>query len=178
MPSRGTGTKSRRSYWIALLAIMVLGMIALIHGLSNWAAEQRAKKLPNPVPPTEENFQAGRKIYADHCVQCHGEKGDGKGQKSAELSVEPGNFTDPRKMRDLTDGELYWQITKGRNPMPGFEDKLTPLERWQSVNYIRGFIPPPNAAAPPGPAASQRVVELSARAAGFTSHPPGRLKLH
>ena len=72
-------------------------------------------------------------------MQCHGDKGDGKGQKSAQLSVEPGNFTDSKKMHGLTDGELYWQITKGRNPMPGYEDKLTPLERWQAVNYIRAF---------------------------------------
>jgi mono/diheme cytochrome c family protein len=156
MTSRGTGKKSPRVYLTALLAVLALGTVALIYGASNWVAEQRAKKLPNPAAPTEENFNAGRKIYADHCVQCHGEKGDGKGQKSAQLSVEPGNFSDPRKMRDLTDGELYWQITKGRNPMPGFEDKLTPLERWQSVNYIRGFLQPPNAAAPKQPPASQR----------------------
>jgi mono/diheme cytochrome c family protein len=95
-------------------------------------------------------------IYANHCAQCHGERGDGKGRKSAQLSVEPGNFTDPRKMHDLTDGQLYWQITKGRNPMPGFEDKLTATERWQAVNYIRGFLQPSNAADPKQPAAPRQ----------------------
>ena len=50
-----------------------------------------------------------------------------KAKKPQELSVEPGNFTDARKMSALTDGQLYWQITKGRNPMPAFEDKLREL---------------------------------------------------
>ena len=155
MPTRGTGTKSRALYFVALFGIIVLGSVALIYGVSHWAAEQKAKKMPNPVPQTEESFKAGMKIYTDHCVQCHGDKGDGKGQKSAQLSVEPGNFTDPRKMRDLTDGQLYWQISQGRNPMPGFDDKLTPIERWQAVNYIRGFVNPPSAAVPQQPAASK-----------------------
>jgi hypothetical protein len=42
-------------------------------------------------------------------------------------------------MRRRTDGELYWQITRGRLPMPAFEDKLSDLERWQLVDYIRTF---------------------------------------
>ena len=92
-------------------------------------------------------------VYRSHCVQCHGDNGDGKGQKADQLSVEPGNFTDARKMRDLTDGQLYWQITKGRDPMPGFQDKLTPTERWQAVDYIRGFEEDRAATAPPKGAA-------------------------
>ncbi len=147
-PEKRPEKKSRAPYLVALFAIIVAGSIALAYGITNWAAEQRAKKLPNPVPPTQENIEAGKKIYTDHCVQCHGDKGDGKGQKSAELSVEPGNFTDARKMQALTDGELWWQTTKGRNPMPGFADKLNDTQRWQSVDYIRTFAGPPNATVP------------------------------
>jgi mono/diheme cytochrome c family protein len=154
MPTHGPQKKSRTLYFIAMFAIVVAGSIALVYGVSNWAAEQKAKKMPNPIPPTQENVRAGMKTYQDHCVQCHGDKGDGKGQKSAQLSVEPGNFTDQRRMRDLTDGLLYWQISKGRDPMPGFEDKLTPVERWRVVDYIRGFIQTPNAAGSQSPAAS------------------------
>lgn len=139
--TRGSGKKSRAPYLVALLLVIVGGCFALIYGISYWAEEQRAIKMPNPVPATEENLKAGLKVYNDHCVQCHGDKGDGKGQKSAQLSVEPGNFTDTRKMFSVTDGELYWQISKGRNPMPGYEDKLTPRQRWQAVDYLRAFAP-------------------------------------
>ena len=146
MPPQGTVPKSRTFYFVALFLVLVLGSVALVYGVSNWAAAERAKKMPNPVPPTEENLKAGLKIYTDHCVQCHGDRGDGKGQKSQQLSVEPGNFTDWRKMTELTDGQLYWQITKGRNPMPGFQDKLSEEQRWQAVDYIRGFAHPPASA--------------------------------
>jgi len=42
-------------------------------------------------------------------------------------------------MRKLTDGELFFQVTKGRLPMPAFADKLSDVERWQVVDYIRTF---------------------------------------
>ena len=156
MPSAKPPQKSRALYFVALFLILVAGSVALIYGVSNWAAAERAKKLPNPAPPTEANLKAGKAVYTNHCVQCHGDRGDGNGEKSAELSVEPGNFTDVRKMSTLTDGQLYWQITKGRNPMPAFEDKLSELQRWQAVDYIRCFAHPP-AAAPSGqPAASKQ----------------------
>jgi mono/diheme cytochrome c family protein len=156
MPSRQAPPKSKTVYFVALFLIFVLGSVALIYGVSNWAAAERAKKLPNPAPLTEENLKAGKEIYTKHCVQCHGERGDGNGPKSQELSVEPGNFTDARKMSTLTDGQLYWQITKGRNPMPAFEDKLAEMERWQAVDYIRGFAHPPATAAPGQPAPSRQ----------------------
>ena len=156
MPSPQAPQKSRALYFVALFLMLVMGSVALIYGVSNWAAAERAKKLPNPAPLNEENLKAGKAVYTNHCVQCHGDRGDGKGQKSQELSVEPGNFTDSRKMSPLTDGQLYWQITKGRNPMPGFEDKLSELERWQAVDYIRGFVHPPSAATSGQPAPSSQ----------------------
>lgn len=51
----------------------------------------------------------------------------------------PGDFTDVSKMRDVSDGELYWQITYGRLPMPAFKDKIDEKGRWELVDYIRTF---------------------------------------
>ena len=45
-------------------------------------------------------------------------------------------------MAGITDGELYYMITKGEQPMPSFEDKLTDRERWDAVEYIRTFAKP------------------------------------
>ena len=154
MPSRGNPPKKRTFHLVALSAILLMAGIALSFGINNWLAERRAKKMPNPVPATEENLKAGAKFYGDHCVPCHGVKGDGKGQKAAQLSVEPGNLTDSKKMAEFTDGELFWRITVGRNPMPGYEDKLNTTQRWQVVDYIRTFAKTPNAAAAHEPAAS------------------------
>jgi len=45
-------------------------------------------------------------------------------------------------MEQLADGELYWQISKGRRPMPAFANKLSEQQRWQVVDYIRTFEKP------------------------------------
>lgn len=124
---------------LTLLAILVAGALTAINASRNWRATAAAKRLKNPVPSTADAVAAGKQAYGEHCRSCHGEKGDGRGEKAAELSVAPGDFTDAQAMRRRTDGELYWQITRGRLPMPAFEDKLSDLERWQLVDYIRTF---------------------------------------
>jgi mono/diheme cytochrome c family protein len=41
-------------------------------------------------------------------------------------------------MTAMTDGEVFWKITKGINGiMPGREKRMTEEERWNVVNYIR-----------------------------------------
>jgi mono/diheme cytochrome c family protein len=132
-------TKTRPLGIVALLLILVAGLLIAVNTARNWSATAAARKLKNPVPPTDDSIAAGRQVYGEHCQSCHGEKGDGRGEKAAELSVAPGDFTDAPAMRRRTDGELFWQITRGRLPMPAFDDKLTAEQRWQVVNYIRTF---------------------------------------
>jgi mono/diheme cytochrome c family protein len=121
------------------VAVVLVVGATMIQTARNWSATSAARKLTNPVSPTAQALAAAKPDYAEHCQNCHGEKGDGKGEKAPELSVAPGNFTDARTMRGRTDGELYWQITRGRLPMPAFDDKLTDQQRWQLVDYIRTF---------------------------------------
>jgi mono/diheme cytochrome c family protein len=123
----------------ALFVTLIAAVAALLYAATGWSTRAAAKKLKNPVPPSTEVIAAGMQTYRQHCQKCHGENGDGKGEKAAELSVAPGDFTDAGKMRDLTDGELFWEITKGRRPMPAFADKLSDQERWQVVDFIRTF---------------------------------------
>jgi mono/diheme cytochrome c family protein len=133
---------ARKSRPIAIIVLFVLLAVAIaivIHAAASWHAAAAARKLKNPVLPTADALATGKQIYGEHCRSCHGEKGDGKGEKAAELSVAPGDFTDQRAMSRRTDGELFWQVTRGRLPMPAFEDKLTDQERWQLVDYIRTF---------------------------------------
>jgi mono/diheme cytochrome c family protein len=67
-------------------------------------------------------------------------------------------------MGQMTDGELFWKISHGRRPMPGFQNKLTEQERWELVDYIRtlsqkaasGAAPATNAPAPQTGAAPKR----------------------
>ena len=102
--------------------------------------------MKNPVPATAVALAAGKQSYVEHCQKCHGEKGNGQGEKAAELSVAPSDFTNAREMGELADGQLFQEITEGDLPMPAFADKLTEQERWQLVDYIRTFAPATGAA--------------------------------
>jgi mono/diheme cytochrome c family protein len=44
-------------------------------------------------------------------------------------------------MNSVTDGEIFYQISQGRKPMPGFKKRLTEEQRWQLVLYVRSFAP-------------------------------------
>jgi mono/diheme cytochrome c family protein len=133
---------NRNARWLGILAlalILTAAGVTMVNTARNWSAISAARRLKNPVPPTPETIAAAKRDYAEHCRSCHGEKGDGKGEKAPELSVAPGDFTDARTMGRRTDGELFWQITRGRLPMPAFEDKLTDQQRWQLVDFVRTF---------------------------------------
>ncbi|HXW62809.1 MAG TPA: cytochrome c [Candidatus Acidoferrales bacterium] len=125
--------------FVVLLTALGLALAALVFAVQDWAARAQARKLNNPYPPSAEALAAGTQVYTQHCRSCHGAYGDGKGEKAGELSVAPGDFTDAAKMDLLSDGELYWQITKGHRPMPAFADKLNEQQRWQVVDYLRTF---------------------------------------
>jgi mono/diheme cytochrome c family protein len=139
VPAAKSNRNTRSLKVLALLVILLAAAATVINTARNWNAISAARRLKNPVPPTAGAIAAAMQDYGEHCRSCHGEKGDGKGEKAPELSVAPGDFTDRRTMSSRTDGELFWQITRGRLPMPAFEDKLTDQQRWQLVDYIRTF---------------------------------------
>jgi mono/diheme cytochrome c family protein len=139
VPAAKSNRNTRLLGILALVVILLAAAATIINTARNWSAISAARRLKNPVPPTAEAIAAAKPDYVEHCRSCHGEKGDGKGEKAPELSVAPGDFTDARAMSSRTDGQLFWQITRGRLPMPAFEDKLTDQQRWQLVDYIRTF---------------------------------------
>jgi len=131
--------QSHATFVIVLLLFFSVAIGLTVYAVIQWNVKARARNLKNPVPATAESLAAGNQIYQQHCQSCHGANGDGKGEKAPELSTAPGDFTDAKKMSGLKDGELFWEITEGRHPMPEFADKLTVQERWEVVDYIRTF---------------------------------------
>jgi mono/diheme cytochrome c family protein len=118
-----------------------------------WVVPPSAKELKNPVPPSEANISAAKKIYQDRCVNCHGDAGKGDGSEAMMYDPPPADLTDVAKMSKVTDGEIYYQITEGRKPMPAFKNRLTETERWQLVYWVRSFAEAPaEPAAPASPA--------------------------
>lgn len=90
----------------------------------------------NPVPATRDSIHAGRQIFMMRCAGCHGTKGHGDGEDAAQLSVRPAILSSP-KTQEQTDGALFWKISFGRRPMPGYGFRLSMNDRWNLINYLR-----------------------------------------
>lgn len=100
------------------------------------------------LEPTQENVAAGKKIYTQRCLPCHGEKGASDGAAAV--------FLDPRP-RDFTLGMFKLKTTIGDEPptledhfrivtrgipgtaMPSWKALLNEEQRWQVILYERTF---------------------------------------
>lgn len=109
---------------------------------NTWDIPADADKTKNPVKPTEQSIAGGKEIYMSrkgNCIFCHGDTGAGNEANFPKLRRRPADLSDASRMPKLSDGELYWKITKGiPGIMPPYDDpRLTTEERWQVVNFIR-----------------------------------------
>lgn len=109
---------------------------------NTWELPDDADKTKNPVPSTPESIAKGKELYFErtkgNCVFCHGDTGAGNEANLARLRRKPADLTNKERMMTMTDGELFWKISKGINGiMPAGEKRMSEEERWHVVNYIR-----------------------------------------
>lgn len=124
-----------------LIALALFSGLATVKAQSKWKAPETAKTIKSPCAGTAVDLKAGKKIFTEMCVICHGLKGKGDGIAAATLTPKPANFNS-KTVQDQTDGELFWKITNGNAPtaaMAAYKDILTETQRWQMVAYIRTF---------------------------------------
>ena len=115
----------------------VLGiyLVALFLGLTASQAQETnfhnapasAKEVKNPY--AGQQGASSKAAYHLRCARCHGENGEGSGNIPALATG---------KAQSVTDGELFWYITKGdvNNGMPSWQT-LPREQRWQIINYVR-----------------------------------------
>lgn len=122
-----------------LLAVFCAGIIRATDENFNqpWKAPDTAKTMKNPVVLTSRGLMAASELYEQKCVMCHGDAGGGDGPAAQALTRKPADFTDVKKMRRVTDGELFWKMSTGHGEMPSWEAGLSETERWELVSYLR-----------------------------------------
>ena len=123
------------SIWAGLVAVLISALAA---AQSPWQAPQEAETYKNPISRNSKSIAAGKKVFMQYCILCHGEKGDGKGPTARSLEVPPANFGDKKRMNQ-SDGSLAWKILTGRGLMPSWAPVLSEEDIWNLINYIRGF---------------------------------------
>ena len=133
-----------RKFLFAAILILTFAIVAywMVQENKPWIVPAEYKNLKNPLAPSESNLSAARQIYADECAQCHGDRGKGDGPEAISHYPLPADLTDPKLLANVADGEIFYQISEGRRPMPSFKNRLTPDERWQLVLLVRSFSQP------------------------------------
>lgn len=101
-----------------------------------WLAPADSSSQASPISADQATIKKGRTLYQDHCSDCHGNKGRGDGSNAADLEIKPSDLT-RRNVLDQSDGALFWKISQGRKPMPGYGKKLSDEQRWQLIHYVR-----------------------------------------
>ncbi len=101
------------------------------------------KKDRNPLPPSAENVDAGKRAFGYYCVVCHGRDGQSTGVPFAAKLSPPIPSLAGGDVQSYTDGQLKWLIDNGIFPsgMPASRGTLSDDEVWQIVLYIR-HLPP------------------------------------
>lgn len=110
---------------------------------NTWELPADADKTKNPVQATEESIAKGKELYLErtkgNCIFCHGETGSGNEANFPRLRRKPADLSNKERMTAMTDGEVFWKISKGiTGIMPAGENRMkTEEERWHVVNYVR-----------------------------------------
>ena len=109
---------------------------------NTWELPEDADKTKNPVATSAQSVAKGKELYLErtkvNCIFCHGETGSGNEANLARLRRKPADLSNKERMTAMTDGAVFWKISKGiTGIMPAGEKRLSEEERWHIVNYVR-----------------------------------------
>src|SRR5215470_10664392 len=136
-------------------AVLVTSAFLLLLSVATSLAEDKvfkdapadAKAMKNPLEGQAAAIDAGKTLYARNCLACHGKTLQGTGNVPSLIDG---------KLKGITQGEVFWFITKGDKDtgMPSWAF-LPEEKRWQVVSYVeavasgKSMAAAPNAAAEP-----------------------------
>ncbi len=96
-------------------------------------------KRENPVKPSAGSIADGKRAYATQCAMCHGKDGDGKGDLAEDMKLKLRDYRDADALKGVTDGEMFYILTKGKGDMPGQEGRMKPDQLWNLINFIHSL---------------------------------------
>ncbi len=133
----GVVQRMRARRWLPLCIILVIVGLAISLPASKIDAYPWTYR-KSTVPYQAISVANGARLFAEHCVSCHGHAGHGDGARAASLPLRPADLTEAHTALH-TAGDLFWWLTHGKPPgvMPGFATTLGEDERWDLINFLR-----------------------------------------
>jgi mono/diheme cytochrome c family protein len=97
-----------------------------------------AGRITNPLAANDTlALRAGQVMFERHCAVCHNTDARGNGPIVGQGKFPMGpNLTLPITV-GRSDGYIYGVIRAGRGLMPSYGPRMSHLERWSTVNYLR-----------------------------------------
>jgi mono/diheme cytochrome c family protein len=83
------------------------------------------------------NREMGARVYATHCVQCHGERGGGDGFSALSLAVAPANFQRQQPSLDYALRVIAGGVEG--TPMAPWTSRMSEQELLAVAHYVRSF---------------------------------------
>ena len=122
----------RRAFAFSLSIAMTAAIAFAADGA--WLAKvpARDRERTNPYEGQADAIAAGRRVFLDHCAQCHGENAEGT-KKRPPLRSE-------RVQQQATVGDIHWLLVNGnmRKGMPSWA-KLPDPQLWQVITYVKSL---------------------------------------
>jgi hypothetical protein len=140
----------RRSF-LLLIAVLLAGLGAVWVGVQAQESSDKSKvagdyKIApedaarvNPVKSSPEGLAEARKVFGYDCEMCHGAKGDGKGEVVESMKLTMHDWREPATLANISDGEIFYIITKGKGKMMAEGDRVPEKLRWNLVNLVRAL---------------------------------------
>jgi mono/diheme cytochrome c family protein len=82
--------------------------------------------------------ERGQERFNIYCAPCHSKKGDGQGTVAKRGFPGVKNLGET-SIREMTDGQLYATITRGKTTMPSYAAQVPVKDRWAIVAYVRAL---------------------------------------
>ena len=121
---------SRKQQFIMFAVLLCLLPVVMLKAADSpfHDAPASAKAMKNPYEGQPTALDAGKTLYARNCLACHGKTLQGTGNVPSLIDG---------KLKGITQGEVFWFITKGDKDsgMPSWAF-LPEEKRWQVVTYV------------------------------------------
>ncbi len=128
--------RPRNRFAVGILPFML--MVILGSYFLNLPVQEPSSQA-NPITPSSQSITAGKAVFMQYCVRCHGVSGKGDGPEGLLLNPHPADLIEQAAPGVLTDAQLFDWITNGLpgTRMPAWKNAIPETDRWNLVIYIR-----------------------------------------
>lgn len=101
-----------------------------------------ASMLRNPFKKSDAVLDHAKVKFDIYCAVCHGKNGEADGTIITMPDGSDGPYTAipplfGNRLQGMTDGEIFYSITYGKNMMGGYFTQLSTEDRWKLVHYVK-----------------------------------------